>query len=150
MAVRSKLARFGLCSQIMPVPVSLKALVPRTPLPLYPLDLPFNPIQEVTVPPAIVPIEIGKYPPSEPVALGTILADASGILPPGYLKCDGSAVSRITYADLFTRIGTYYGDGNYTTTFNLPKLDNDYDTYTIYIIKYSMISDNIITQLVFQ
>lgn len=143
MAVRSKLARFGSCNQIMPVPVSLKALVPRTPLPLYPLELPFNPVQDVTVPPAIVPIEIGKYPSCEAVAPGAILANASGFLPPGYLKCDGTAVSRTTYAELFTRIGTYYGDGDFITTFNLPKLDNDCDKNTIYIIKYDLFSDTI-------
>jgi microcystin-dependent protein len=38
----------------------------------------------------------------------------------GYLLCDGSAVSRTTYADLYTLIGTTYGSGNGSTTFNLP------------------------------
>lgn len=36
--------------------------------------------------------------------------------------CDGSAVSRTTYATLFARIGTTYGVGNGTTTFNLPNV----------------------------
>jgi microcystin-dependent protein len=40
--------------------------------------------------------------------------------PSGWLLCDGSAVSRTTYADLFTVIGTNFGTGNGTTTFNLP------------------------------
>lgn len=40
--------------------------------------------------------------------------------PAGYLVCDGSAVSRATYADLFALIGTYYGAGDGSTTFNLP------------------------------
>src|SRR5680860_685671 len=40
--------------------------------------------------------------------------------PTGYLLEDGSAVSRTTYADLFTAIGTTYGVGNGSTTFNLP------------------------------
>lgn len=40
--------------------------------------------------------------------------------PSGWLECDGSAVSRTTYADLFSAIGTTYGAGNGTTTFNLP------------------------------
>lgn len=39
---------------------------------------------------------------------------------PGWLPCDGSAVSRTTYSSLFTAIGTTYGVGNGTTTFNLP------------------------------
>ena len=43
-----------------------------------------------------------------------------GAVPPGFLDCDGSAVSRTTYADLFAVIGTRYGTGNGTTTFNLP------------------------------
>lgn len=39
-----------------------------------------------------------------------------------YAICDGAAVNRTTYATLFTRIGTTYGVGNGTTTFNLPNL----------------------------
>ena len=38
----------------------------------------------------------------------------------GFLLCDGSAVSRETYADLFAVIGTTFGDGDGSTTFNLP------------------------------
>jgi microcystin-dependent protein len=54
---------------------------------------------------------------------GTIIAYASnGALPDGYLSCDGSAVSRTTYADLFDAIGTTWGSGNGSTTFNLPNL----------------------------
>ena len=40
--------------------------------------------------------------------------------PDGWLICDGSEISRTTYADLFAVIGTAYGEGNGTTTFNLP------------------------------
>lgn len=40
--------------------------------------------------------------------------------PPGYLVCDGSAISRTTYADLFAAIGVIYGSGDGSTTFNLP------------------------------
>jgi microcystin-dependent protein len=55
---------------------------------------------------------------------GTIIAYASnGALPDGYLSCDGSAVSRTTYADLFDAIGTTWGSGNGSTTFNLPSLN---------------------------
>lgn len=38
----------------------------------------------------------------------------------GWLKCDGTAVSRTTYADLFAIISTNFGSGDGTTTFNLP------------------------------
>jgi hypothetical protein len=39
-----------------------------------------------------------------------------------WLECDGSAISRTTYADLFSLIGTSFGNGNGTTTFNIPDL----------------------------
>ena len=39
---------------------------------------------------------------------------------PGWLKCDGQAISRTDYKPLFDKIGTLYGSGNGTTTFNLP------------------------------
>jgi len=42
--------------------------------------------------------------------------------PTGWLLCDGAAVSRSTYATLFGIIGTAYGAGDTTTTFNLPNL----------------------------
>lgn len=40
--------------------------------------------------------------------------------PTGWLLCDGSAVSRTTYSDLFTAISTAYGVGDGSTTFNVP------------------------------
>ena len=43
-------------------------------------------------------------------------------IPAGYLLCDGSAVSRAVYSDLFDAIGTLYGVGDGVTTFNLPDL----------------------------
>lgn len=51
-----------------------------------------------------------------------ILPIASGSVPSGYLECNGAAVSRTTYADLFTAIGTKYGIGDGSTTFNLMDL----------------------------
>ncbi len=51
---------------------------------------------------------------------GAILAMATTTAPAGYLVCDGSAVSRTTYAALFTAIGVMYGPGDGSTTFNLP------------------------------
>lgn len=45
---------------------------------------------------------------------------AAGSVPAGFLLCDGSAVSRTTYADLYALIGTTYGSGDGSTTFNLP------------------------------
>ena len=42
--------------------------------------------------------------------------------PIGWLKCDGRAISRTDYADLFAVIGTTYGSGDGSTTFNIPDL----------------------------
>lgn len=53
---------------------------------------------------------------------GIISQFAGATAPPGYLLCDGTAVSRTTYSSLFTTIGITYGAGNGTTTFNLPNL----------------------------
>ena len=55
------------------------------------------------------------------VPLGAMLPLAhNSTIPAGYLECDGSAVSRTMYPDLFTLIGTTYGAGDGSTTFNLP------------------------------
>lgn len=43
---------------------------------------------------------------------GTVVTYAGSSAPSGWLLCDGSAVSRSTYADLFSSIGTLYGSGN--------------------------------------
>ena len=55
---------------------------------------------------------------------GTIQAFASSNTPTGWLLCDGSAISRSTYSELFAVIGTTYGAGDGSTTFNLPNLFN--------------------------
>src|SRR5210317_1537346 len=59
---------------------------------------------------------------AEIIPAGTIVAYGSATLPAnaGWLKCDDSAVSRTTYARLFAVIGTTYGAGNGSTTFNVP------------------------------
>ena len=44
--------------------------------------------------------------------------------PSGYLLCDGSAVSRTTYAALFAVVGSTFGSGDGSTTFNLPNYTN--------------------------
>jgi microcystin-dependent protein len=56
------------------------------------------------------------------IPTGTIIAFPSSTIPNGFLLCDGSAVSRTTYANLFAVIGTTYGAGDGSTTFNLPNL----------------------------
>lgn len=56
------------------------------------------------------------------VVTGAILAFGGTAAPSGYLLCDGSVVSRTTYAALFAAIGTNYGAGDGSTTFKLPDL----------------------------
>lgn len=54
--------------------------------------------------------------------IGEITIWATSSAPTGWLVCDGSAVSRSTYSALFAIIGTTYGVGDGSTTFNLPNL----------------------------
>lgn len=54
--------------------------------------------------------------------VGSISLFAGTTAPNGWLICDGSAVSRTTYANLFSVIGTTYGTGDGSTTFNIPDL----------------------------
>lgn len=56
------------------------------------------------------------------VPSGTVAAFGGATPPGGWLTCDGSAVSRATYSDLFNAIGTIWGSGDGGSTFNLPDL----------------------------
>lgn len=51
---------------------------------------------------------------------GMIMPFATPTAPTGWLACDGSAVSRTTYSRLFDKIGTSWGPGDASTTFNVP------------------------------
>lgn len=53
---------------------------------------------------------------------GIVMPFAGSTAPQGWMLCDGSAVSRTTYAALFAVIGTTYGAGDGETTFNIPNL----------------------------
>lgn len=75
----------------------------------------------------------------ENLPVGIINPFGGNNAPPGWLICDGREVSRFDYSSLFNVIGTTYGSGNDSTTFNLPDLrkrvpvgyssnDNGYDT----------------------
>ena len=54
--------------------------------------------------------------------VGSIKLFGGSVAPEGWLLCDGSAVNRITYKDLFSVIGTTYGEGDGSTTFNIPDI----------------------------
>ncbi len=58
----------------------------------------------------------------EGIPSGTIVPWSDSSIPSGFLECDGSAVSRTTYATLFGIVGTTYGVGDGSTTFNVPDL----------------------------
>lgn len=56
------------------------------------------------------------------VFVGSVILWPLAAIPDGYLECNGQAVSRTTYARLFSAIATIYGVGDGSTTFNLPNL----------------------------
>ena len=58
--------------------------------------------------------------------IGSVTAFAMPPPPEGWLVCDGSAVSRTDYADLYAAIGTVWGDGDQIATFNLPDLRGEF------------------------
>ena len=53
---------------------------------------------------------------------GTVIFHAKNTAPTGFLKANGAAVSRSTYSALFTEIGTTFGVGDGSTTFNVPDM----------------------------
>jgi microcystin-dependent protein len=60
--------------------------------------------------------------PNQSIATGTILMFGGANAPGGWLLCNGAAVSRTGFGNLFTAIGTAYGVGDGATTFNLPDM----------------------------
>lgn len=60
------------------------------------------------------------------VLTGEVKMWATSTAPTGYLECDGTAVSRTTYAALFAVIGTVWGTGDGSTTFNLPDMRGEF------------------------
>lgn len=61
---------------------------------------------------------------SSSVPTGAICFFATTAIPTGWLLCNGSQVSRTEYAALFAAIGTKFGEGDGSTTFTLPNLDD--------------------------
>jgi phage-related tail fiber protein len=60
------------------------------------------------------------------VGVGAVMFFARNTAPTGWLKANGAAVSRTTYADLFAAIGTTFGAGDGSTTFNVPDLRGEF------------------------
>ena len=57
---------------------------------------------------------------------GDIKIHTTSTVPTGWLLCNGAGISRSTFSNLFTKIGTTYGSGDGTTTFNIPDLRDRY------------------------
>ena len=72
----------------------------------------------------LTPFAAGAFATAEaaPLATGQLIEFAGIAAPDGWLECDGSAVSRTTYAKLYAVVGTIYGDAPSDTTFRLPDL----------------------------
>lgn len=60
------------------------------------------------------------------VPVGHVITVAMSTAPTGYLKCNGAAISRATYSALFSAIGTTYGAGDGSSTFNVPDLRGEF------------------------
>ena len=60
------------------------------------------------------------------VPAGTVIYHAANAAPTNFIKANGAAVSRTTYADLFTAIGTTFGVGDGSSTFNVPDLRGEF------------------------
>lgn len=60
------------------------------------------------------------------VPAGTVIPYGNSSAPYGYVKCNGAAISRTVYADLFAAIGTSFGGGDGSTTFNVPDLRGEF------------------------
>ena len=69
---------------------------------------------------------LGRFTPSGSSDTGAVTFFARNSAPAGWLKANGAAVSRTTYAALFSAIGTAFGAGNGSTTFNLPDLRGEF------------------------
>lgn len=64
--------------------------------------------------------------PVDPVPSGAVMHFAMSSAPTGWLKANGAAISRTTYASLFAAIGTTFGSGDGSTTFNVPDLRGEF------------------------
>ena len=73
---------------------------------------------------ATIEAQVANMP--SPIVAGTVAYLAMVTAPTGWLKANGAAISRTTYADLFAAIGTTYGAGDGSTTFNIPDLRGEF------------------------
>ena len=72
--------------------------------------------------PVALQSELANYAPINVIPAGATMFTAASTAPEGWIKANGALVSRTAYAALFAAIGTTYGAGNGTTTFQLPDM----------------------------
>lgn len=60
------------------------------------------------------------------IPAGSVISLGFSTVPSGWLECDGSALDRTVYADLFAAIGETFGSGDGSTTFNIPDLRGEF------------------------
>jgi len=73
-----------------------------------------------------VDTQIAAITPTDMTPAGTVIYTARSTAPTGYIKANGAAISRTTFATLFAAIGTTYGAGDGATTFNVPDLRGEF------------------------
>jgi len=73
-----------------------------------------------------VDTQIAAITPTDMTPAGTVIYTARSTAPTGYIKANGAAISRTTFATLFAAIGTTYGAGDGSTTFNVPDLRGEF------------------------
>ena len=85
------------------------------------ITLPTPLVENATITDGTVTWKVRKISSADGMPIGAIIAFAgNGAIPSGYLLCDGAAYSRTAFPDLFACIGTDYGAGDGSTTFNVP------------------------------
>lgn len=72
--------------------------------------------------PVALQSELANYAPANVIPAGATMYTAASAAPTGWIKANGAAISRTAYSALFAAIGTQYGAGDGSTTFNLPDM----------------------------
>lgn len=85
------------------------------------ITLPSPLVENATITDGTCVWKVRKISSADGMPIGAIIAyGGNGNIPSGYLLCDGAAYSRTAFPDLFATIGTDYGSGDGSTTFNVP------------------------------
>lgn len=110
--VKSAVAGTAAANPVFPSPAG-KVVLAAVRVPAAVASINAAKITDKRVAPVVVP---------QAVPTGALQSYVGGVAPAGWQLCDGSAISRATYSILFALIGTAYGVGDGSTTFNVPDL----------------------------